>query len=535
TTSFYDDTHKQALSYQKSFHLKKGQRIQPSLYDGRVIAKEHAVISVIDDEDTLILEEESRSKMLDKQNDPISLKKKIKISPIDYSKLNKLKEDFAPVTSHTPVRIEASIKLPKSVENSYLNAQLLEKVFAIIALKNELRKLKGKNVVDTAVLKPNATITAGITQNPSEPLLEYACMFTKYVQDLLVYVSQTCPNLPKPSEKLVAFTSINKDKRVRFAESVISSSNIPKKTDSLKTKDSNKTLLNSTGVKPTTSASRSKPSGNTDYQVAIKRIKLLFEQPIRRIHQGRYGVYVPALTKDYEGTRSNMPYPEKEIRRIQATWDKNILEDIKRGPYSKKPLIRRIQDFGYAVELTPDPINRKLKNEPKIEDKDSFELKGQFLKELCDNTFSGLDHKDANKHIEKVLEIMDLLHIINITIDQVMLRSFSMSLTGVVSRWLRNKPSGLITTCEDLKTKFLSNYCPPTHTAKKMEEINNFHQKPDENLYQAWEQFKELLMKCPQHYLTEMKEVVFFYNGLDVPTRQILDSRGAISSKTVVD
>ncbi|GJU30529.1 hypothetical protein Tco_1174118 [Tanacetum coccineum] len=37
---------------------------------------------------------------------------------------------------------------------------------------------------------------------------------------------------------------------------------------------------------------------------------------------------------------------------------------------------------------------------------------------------------------------------------------------------------------------------------------------------------KELLMKCPQHYFTEIQEVILFYNGLDVPTRQILDSRG---------
>ncbi|GKE94693.1 hypothetical protein Tco_1579548, partial [Tanacetum coccineum] len=43
---------------------------------------------------TLILEEESQSKMLDKQNDPILIEKKINISPIDYSKLNKIKEDF---------------------------------------------------------------------------------------------------------------------------------------------------------------------------------------------------------------------------------------------------------------------------------------------------------------------------------------------------------------------------------------------------------------------------------------------------------
>ncbi|GJX70991.1 retrovirus-related pol polyprotein from transposon TNT 1-94 [Tanacetum coccineum] len=158
------------------------------------------------------------------------------------------------------------------------------KVFAITTLKNELRKLKGKNVVNTVVSKPNATIAPGMfkldiepisprlknnrdahevyikktieytdtlrgfvesarTQNPSEPLLEYACMFTKHVQELLVYVSQTCPSSPKPSGKLVAVTPINKDKRVRFAKPVTSSNNIPKQTDSLKTKDSNKPLI----------------------------------------------------------------------------------------------------------------------------------------------------------------------------------------------------------------------------------------------------------------------------------------------------
>ncbi|GKA66797.1 hypothetical protein Tco_0766605 [Tanacetum coccineum] len=50
----------------------------------------------------------------------------------------------------------------KSVENLDLNAQLQKKVFAIAALKNELRKLKGKNFVDTAISKPNATIAPGM-------------------------------------------------------------------------------------------------------------------------------------------------------------------------------------------------------------------------------------------------------------------------------------------------------------------------------------------------------------------------------------
>ncbi|GKC74856.1 mitochondrial proton/calcium exchanger protein-like protein isoform X1 [Tanacetum coccineum] len=139
---------------------------------------------------------------------------------------------------------------------------------------------------------------------------------------------------------------------------------------------------------------------------------------------------------------------------------------------------------------------------PKIEDKDNFKLKGQFLKELRTNTFSGSDHEDVNEHIEKVLKIMDLFHVPNITIDQVMLRAFFMSLTRAASRWLRNKPSGSITTWEDLKIKFLSKYCQLARSAKKMEEINNFQQELDKNLYQA---------------------------------RQILDSRGAIPSKTATD
>ncbi|GJR44049.1 hypothetical protein Tco_1312152 [Tanacetum coccineum] len=95
---------------------------------------------------------------------------------------------------------------------------------------------------------------------------------------------------------------------------------------------------------------------------------------------------------------------------------------------------------------------------------------------------------DTNEHIEKALEIVDLFHIPDITQDQIMLRAFPMSLT-----------------------------------------------EPDETLYQAWERFKELLMRCPQHYLMDMQEVILFYKGLKVPTRQILDSKGAIPTMTAAN
>ncbi|GKB34820.1 hypothetical protein Tco_0879762 [Tanacetum coccineum] len=113
-----------------------------------------------------------------------------------------------------------------------------------------------------------------------------------------------------------------------------------------------------------------------------------------------------------------------------------------------------------------------------------------------------------------------------------MRRVFPISLTGATSRWLRNELTGSITTWEVLKMIFLSKCCPPARTTNKMEEINNFQQEPDESLFCAWERFKELLMTYPQHYLLE---VILFYNGIDVPTRQILDSKGSIPTKTAGD
>nr|GEU87551.1 copia protein [Tanacetum cinerariifolium] len=73
---------------------KKAQRIKPTLYDGIVISKKHVAMHVIDDEETLILEEESRSKISEKEKDPEAIKQNISHKPVDYEKLNRLTEDF---------------------------------------------------------------------------------------------------------------------------------------------------------------------------------------------------------------------------------------------------------------------------------------------------------------------------------------------------------------------------------------------------------------------------------------------------------
>ncbi|GJX15756.1 hypothetical protein Tco_0216588 [Tanacetum coccineum] len=90
---FYDHTTKQALGFQNPFYLKKAQQLEPKLYDGNVIKNTSAIV-IPDSEETLMLAEESRSKMLLKQQDPMMLEKKFNTTPVDYAALNQLSQDF---------------------------------------------------------------------------------------------------------------------------------------------------------------------------------------------------------------------------------------------------------------------------------------------------------------------------------------------------------------------------------------------------------------------------------------------------------
>ncbi|GKC32091.1 putative reverse transcriptase domain-containing protein, partial [Tanacetum coccineum] len=87
--------------------------------------------------------------------------------------------------------------------------------------------------------------------------------------------------------------------------------------------------------------------------------------------------------------------------------------------------------------------------------------KSQFMRELREDTFSGNKDEDAHDHIDRVLSM----------------------------RWVDRLAPGTINTWDLLKKAFIQRYCPPSMTAKQLEDIHNFKQKGDESLYQAWEQY----------------------------------------------
>ncbi|GJX95878.1 hypothetical protein Tco_0351676 [Tanacetum coccineum] len=158
----------------------------------------------------------------------------------------------------------------KSVEISDLNASLQKKVLVITALKDDLRKLKGKALVDDAIAhyayikhtQEEATVLRDLVEHvkskyPLDQSLESACKYAKLVQELLLNISKTCLSVNNTDGKIVVVTPMNKDKRVRFTETVTSSGNTITKKTSTSNLVSNKPMLSSIGVKPSTSASGS--------------------------------------------------------------------------------------------------------------------------------------------------------------------------------------------------------------------------------------------------------------------------------------
>ncbi|GKC97398.1 hypothetical protein Tco_1167673, partial [Tanacetum coccineum] len=102
---FYDHTTKHALGFQNRFYLKKAQQLEPKLYVGDIIEKTNPIV-IPDSEETLMLAEESRSKMNLKQKDPIMLEKKVYTTPNSVNSPE-------PILSSRPTIVEVSKELPK--------------------------------------------------------------------------------------------------------------------------------------------------------------------------------------------------------------------------------------------------------------------------------------------------------------------------------------------------------------------------------------------------------------------------------------
>nr|GEX21928.1 reverse transcriptase domain-containing protein [Tanacetum cinerariifolium] len=101
---------------------------------------------------------------------------------------------------------------------------------------------------------------------------------------------------------------------------------------------------------------------------------------------------------------------------------------------------------------------------------------------------------------------------------------FPFSLEGEARMWLDKELSRSILTWEDLVSKFINQFFPPSKTTYLRNKITNFLQKPNEKFNEAWERFKDLFKQCPYHGFSELHQLDIFYNALNPNDQDALDS-----------
>ncbi|XP_073051239.1 uncharacterized protein [Primulina eburnea] len=124
----------------------------------------------------------------------------------------------------------------------------------------------------------------------------------------------------------------------------------------------------------------------------------------------------------------------------------------------------------------------------------NFELKPALINMVQQNQFAGTATSDPHVHLRTFLEITDT----------------------------------------ELATKFLSKYFPPAKSAQLKIELSTFRQTDFEQLYEAWERYKELLWRCPNHGFEDWVQIELFCNGLNGQTRTTVDAAagGTIFAKS---
>nr|GEY15675.1 reverse transcriptase domain-containing protein [Tanacetum cinerariifolium] len=125
---------------------------------------------------------------------------------------------------------------------------------------------------------------------------------------------------------------------------------------------------------------------------------------------------------------------------------------------------------------------------------DQFELKHSLINMMTTDQFFGLENDNPHDHIR------------------------------ASRRWLEKEPPRSIHTWEDLVSKFINEFFPPSRTTNLRNEISNFQQWFDESFHEAWERYRDLLRAFPHHGFTELHQLDTFYNALNPSDQDSLNA-----------
>nr|GEZ02248.1 reverse transcriptase domain-containing protein [Tanacetum cinerariifolium] len=148
--------------------------------------------------------------------------------------------------------------------------------------------------------------------------------------------------------------------------------------------------------------------------------------------------------------------------------------------------------------------------------------------------FHGLPGDDANRHIDKFLEITQHMKQNGVSDDALLLTLFPYSLMHHAIAWYDRLQRNSIHSFDDMMRKFLSKYFPPFMVTKLRNEITKFEQKLHESLFAASECYKLSIDRCPNHNMLLVTQIDTFYNGLTLSHRDTINTAagGTFMQKT---
>ncbi|GKB72263.1 reverse transcriptase domain-containing protein [Tanacetum coccineum] len=154
----------------------------------------------------------------------------------------------------------------------------------------------------------------------------------------------------------------------------------------------------------------------------------------------------------------------------------------------------------------------------------NFELKHGLINLVQNKQFFGHDKKDPHAHIRYFNKITSTMRFPDIPSTSIKLMLFPFSLLKVAPRIWLEKTSQSILTWDDLVSKFINQFFPPSKTTNLRNEITRFQQRFDESFYEAWDRFNDLLRACPHHEFSELHQLDTFYNALNANDQDSLHS-----------
>nr|GEV91841.1 reverse transcriptase domain-containing protein [Tanacetum cinerariifolium] len=214
----------------------------------------------------------------------------------------------------------------------------------------------------------------------------------------------------------------------------------------------------------------------------------------------RHSYFPTNVTIPRRQKKQNSNIVEPEIRTIVEMADNRTMAQMLQAPIE-----------GYEDAIVVPLINA-----------DNFELKQTLINLVQSNQFTG--RQDPHNHLRffnKVTLTFRHPEVLNTTIKLLL---FPFSLEGEARTWLDKERPHSILRWEDLVSKFINQFFPPSKTTYLQNEIINFFQKTNETFNEAWKHFKNLLRQCPHHGFSELHQLDTFYNALNPNDQDALDS-----------